>query len=270
MIKTNKMFSSTIKTLSICLIFAMTFAVGVMAFNIPEKNVLVSENTNNNNEEMNQDVQVVELAKVEQGGLITKETIEVVTEEIPYETINKDGAKEGEANSYIAKKGVNGKKEITYKVKYENDIEISREEISSKTTKKAVNKVVAKKMDNVVVASRSEETNSSNNKTEDGDAVVKKMNVSAYCSCSSCCGKTNGITASGSKATSWYTIAAGKGYPIGTRIYIPYFKDKPNGGWFVVQDRGGAISNSKIDIYMDSHSQALQFGRKNLECYIYY
>jgi len=56
---------------------------------------------------------------------------------------------------------------------------------------------------------------------------------------------------------------------MGTVIYIPALKDKPNGGWFVVQDRGGAISNSKLDIYMGSHSSALQYGRRNLEAYIY-
>ena len=56
---------------------------------------------------------------------------------------------------------------------------------------------------------------------------------------------------------------------MGTVIYIPYFKDKPNGGWFVVQDRGGAISSSKLDIFMGSHGQALQFGRHNLTCYVY-
>lgn len=209
MIKTNKMFSSTIKTLSICLIFAMTFAVAVMAFNIPEKNVLVSENTNQNNNETNQEVQVVDIAKIEQENLTIKETIEIVTEEIPYETISKDGAVEGEANTYTVTKGVNGKKETTYKIKYENDIEVSREEIFSEITKKAVNKVIAKKVEEVVVASRSEGNNTVDTSSEEAP-VVKTMNVSAYCSCSSCCGKSNGITSSGSKATTWYTVAARK------------------------------------------------------------
>ena len=70
-------------------------------------------------------------------------------------------------------------------------------------------------------------------------------------------------------ASAWYTVAAGKGYPIGTIIYIPYFKNQPNGGWFVVQDRGGAISNNKIDIYMNTYNECISFGRRNLECYIY-
>lgn len=99
--------------------------------------------------------------------------------------------------------------------------------------------------------------------------VVKSFNTSAYDACVKCCGKTNGITASGAKASAWYTVAAGSGYPMGTVIYIPALKDKPNGGWFIVQDRGGAISNSKLDIYMNTHEQALQFGRKTLECYVY-
>ena len=84
-----------------------------------------------------------------------------------------------------------------------------------------------------------------------------------------CCGKTNGVTSSGAIAKEWYTIAAGKGYSIGTVIYIPALANKPNKGWFVVEDRGGAITNNKIDIYMESHSAALIYGRRNLECYIY-
>ena len=84
-----------------------------------------------------------------------------------------------------------------------------------------------------------------------------------------CCGKTNGVTSSGALAKEWYTVAAGKGYPIGTVIYIPALANKPNKGWFIVEDRGGAITNNKIDIYMDSHSSALIFGRRNFECHIY-
>ena len=102
--------------------------------------------------------------------------------------------------------------------------------------------------------------------------TVKTMNTSAYTA--STCGKDPsssgyGITASGERATSWYTVAAGKGYAIGTIIYIPYFEDAPNGGWFVVQDRGGAISNSHLDVYMDSYNDCMDFGRRYLECYIY-
>lgn len=106
-------------------------------------------------------------------------------------------------------------------------------------------------------------------KVEGITPTIKTLNTSAYTAAD--CGKSHdtAYTASGAKATAWYTVAAGKGYPMGTIIYIPYFEDKPNGGWFVVQDRGGAISNSKLDIYMGSHNAALQYGRKTLEAYVY-
>ena len=84
-------------------------------------------------------------------------------------------------------------------------------------------------------------------------------NASAYCACASCCGKTNGITASGTKATAGRTIAAPKNYPFGTKIEIAGM------GTYVVEDRGGAITGNKIDIYFDSHQEALQFGRRQLQ-----
>lgn len=77
-----------------------------------------------------------------------------------------------------------------------------------------------------------------------------------------------GITASGAMVCPWYTVAASKSVPFGTRVYIPYFKDKPNGGVFVVQDRGGAITEGHLDVYMPLEQAANDFGRQNLEVYI--
>lgn len=71
------------------------------------------------------------------------EKIEVVQEEIPYETITKD-ISEGAANTEnnVITQGKNGLKEVTYRVKYKNDIEIERTEISSVVLEEPVNKVV--------------------------------------------------------------------------------------------------------------------------------
>ena len=172
-----------------------------------------------------------------------------------------------------------GIKEIVARVKYQNDIEIERTIISETIISEPVNKVVQVKKNvtnrstvNTAPRTTGGTTASSVSlaKSVEGKTPVKKtFNTSAYCSCSRCCGKQTGITSSGKKASTWYTLAAGSAYPIGTIIYIPYFKDKPNGGWFVVQDRGGAIKNNKLDVYMGTHNQALQFGRRNLECYVY-
>lgn len=208
------------------------------------------------------------------------EKIVVKKVKIPYETIKKDvSTGSGTKQDQIVQNGVDGLKEVTYKVKYQNDKEIEKIEISSKVVKEPVNKIVEVRTKQVTTRSSGLRTATSNPAKTASTTLAKKVagitpkvstfNTSAYCSCVSCCGKSNGITASGAKASEWYTVAAGRSYPIGTVIYIPYFKDKPNGGWFVVQDRGGAISSDRLDIFMGSHSGALQFGRRNLECYVY-
>ena len=204
---------------------------------------------------------------------LTEEKV-VISEqvEIPYETITKDVSKEGtETKDKVLQEGVNGLKEIKYKVKYQDDVEIEKNVISETVIREPVNKII---QISTKLTSRSKSRTAESPATiqasvEGMTPQVVKMNTSAYCACARCTGKTNGITSSGARATEWHTVAAGSGYPIGTVIYIPALANKPNGGWFVVEDRGGAISNNRIDIYMDSHSSAIVFGRKSLECYVY-
>ena len=72
------------------------------------------------------------------------EKIVVEQEKIPYETVKKEvSVKKGDkTTSTVVQKGKNGIKEITYKVKYENDKEIERTKISEKVIKKPVDKIV--------------------------------------------------------------------------------------------------------------------------------
>ena len=209
-------------------------------------------------------------------GKYVKITEKIITEqvEIPYETVTKDVSSEGsETQDTIIQKGENGIKEIKYKVRYQEDVEIERVVLSEQIIKEPVEKIVqiSSKITSRAgtrVGGMSADVVAS---SADGkEPVVRTLNASAYCSCARCCGKSNGVTSSGNIAREWHTVAAGSGYPIGTVIYIPAFADMPNGGWFVVEDRGGAISNNKIDVFMGSHESAIQFGRRNLECYIYY
>ena len=200
------------------------------------------------------------------------EKIIVEQVEIPYETITKDISKEGtETKNAVLQQGVNGLKEIKYKVRYQDEQEIERIIISETVLREPIDKII---QISTKVVSRSTRVNAPTSaalaaSVEGIEPKVVSLNTSAYCACMSCCGKTNAITSSGAVAKEWYTIAAGPGYPIGTVMYIPALADKPNGGWFVVEDRGGAISNNKIDIYMGSHSSAIIFGRRNLQCYVY-
>lgn len=179
------------------------------------------------------------------------EVIEVVIEEIPFETITKDvsnGA--SQTSNRIIQSGKNGQKKITYKVKYKNEQEISREEISSEIIKEPVNKIVQ-------IQTKTITARSSYNRTSGVSGQSGVYKVTAYCSCKKCCGKTNGITASGTHATANRTIATPSTFKFGTKVVI-------NGTTYTVEDRGGAIQGNRIDIYMNSHAEALAFGVRYL------
>lgn len=82
--------------------------------------------------------------------------------------------------------------------------------------------------------------------------------LTAYCNCAGCCGTEGNATASGVMPTSGHTVAMG-GIDFGTKLLI-------NGTVYTVEDRGTPYGH--VDIYMDSHDAALQFGMGSAEVYL--
>lgn len=85
--------------------------------------------------------------------------------------------------------------------------------------------------------------------------------ITAYCSCAKCCGKSDGITASG-KVAKWGYVAC-NWLPFGTEVEIEGI------GAFIVMDRGAkSLFGSKtnhikhLDIWFPTHNDAKQFGVK--------
>ena len=72
-----------------------------------------------------------------------------------------------------------------------------------------------------------------------------------------------GITASGEIVEEGRTIAADKSIPFGTEIYIPEL-----GETYTVTDRGGAIHDNRLDMYMEHRADAIEFGVQHLEVII--
>lgn len=72
------------------------------------------------------------------------EKIVIEQVEIPYETITKEAtdSNDGMKQNRVVQKGKNGLKEVKYKVKYQNDVEIERIEIESRIIREPVNKIV--------------------------------------------------------------------------------------------------------------------------------
>lgn len=73
----------------------------------------------------------------------------------------------------------------------------------------------------------------------------------------------NPTTASGAPVVPGVTVAADPDVmPLGTRIYIDGIGER------VVQDTGGAIKGRKIDLAVESHQDAVEFGCKAAKIYI--
>ncbi|CEO89826.1 3D domain-containing protein [Syntrophaceticus schinkii] len=89
------------------------------------------------------------------------------------------------------------------------------------------------------------------------------VTVTAYCPCPICCGKSDGITSSGTLAKKQQTIAVDPDViPIGSEVYLEGL------GTFIAEDTGGAIKGNRIDIFMEDHNQALLFGIQEIKAYL--
>lgn len=93
----------------------------------------------------------------------------------------------------------------------------------------------------------------------------REINVTAraYCPCVECCGKTDGITATGTHATAGRTIAVDPAViPYGAKVVI-------NGNTYIAEDCGGGINGNAIDIFFNTHAEALEFGVQDLTALIF-
>lgn len=98
---------------------------------------------------------------------------------------------------------------------------------------------------------------------EDNLTPLGEYEITYYCSCKKCCGKSDGITASGEKAVEGTTVGADTRFlSFGTKIFIEGIGER------TVQDRGGAIKGERLDVYVDSHQKALQLGRHKANVFI--
>ena len=219
----------------------------------------------------NKSEQEVQIAKLSESGVDTSideilksyspiiEKIVVEQETIPYETITKDASQGSEdTKNKVIQQGEDGIKEITYKVKYQNEEEIEKIKLSETVVKEPVNKIVQVQRN---ITSRSgstiAKTATTTASTSTATGPTRIFKVTAYCSCAKCCGKVTGRTASGTHAVAGQTVAASGQFAFGTKLNI-------NGQEYTVEDRGGAIQGNRIDIYMNSHAEAVAWGVKYL------
>lgn len=90
-------------------------------------------------------------------------------------------------------------------------------------------------------------------------SAVMSMEASAYLPGD---GNGYGITATGIPATYGVAAVDPSVIPLGSRLYIPGY------GEAIAADTGGAIYGYRIDLCMESYSEAMQFGRRNVTVYV--
>jgi len=96
---------------------------------------------------------------------------------------------------------------------------------------------------------------------------LRTFTVTAYCACSRCCIKSDGITASTQPvwANGFRLVAAPPEIPFGTMLMIPGY----NEGFPVpVLDRGGAIKGNRLDVFFSKHAEALKWGKREVDVVI--
>ena len=94
-----------------------------------------------------------------------------------------------------------------------------------------------------------------------------EFKLTAYCPCAKCCGKTDGITSTGTTATEGRTIAVDpRVIPYGSTVTI-YFPDGTV-HTYTAEDCGGAIKENRIDVFFSSHDAARAFGVQSAIVYV--
>ncbi len=100
------------------------------------------------------------------------------------------------------------------------------------------------------------------------------LEISHYCKCEICCSGATGITASGKPVQDNLTIALPKEYPFGTKVKIdgdPNIYENMDTGSYIIntRDSEGRLV-IRCDIYVSSHSEALEKGRFNAKGWLIY
>lgn len=100
--------------------------------------------------------------------------------------------------------------------------------------------------------------------TVNGQTMISMgtFKTTAYCPCSSCSDGWGRRTSTGTTATAGRTIAVDpRVLPYGSKLMI-------NGIVYTAEDCGGGVKRNHIDIFFDTHSEARQYGVKNVEVFL--
>ncbi len=197
---------------------------------------------------------------------ITKLREEIVnqTEMVAFKISERYTTTVSRGSKRIIKEGKDGQREVTYRILYEDDQVISKEQVDQKIISKPVNAIVEIGIEPKVTVSRSGELR-----------YIKEicMNASAYTAGYESTRKRPGDygygrTATGMIAKRGVVAVDPRVIPLGSKLYIESADGYPSYGYAVAADTGGSIKGNKIDLFYEDLSDALHFGRRTVKVYV--
>ena len=193
-----------------------------------------------------------------------KEDIITEKETLAFETIKRPNQRLDQGVEKIVREGKEGIKEYSYKVVYEDGEIKSKELVNENITNTPIDKVV----EYGTIASKT---------TSRGEKFrykqVLDMRATAYTASFADTGKNPGhpqfgITYTGMKVKRGVIAVDPRIIPLGSRVYVEGVGKTPDYGYAVAADTGGAIKGKIIDLYVDSQSEANNWGIRNVKVYI--
>ncbi|HWP98214.1 MAG TPA: 3D domain-containing protein [Syntrophomonadaceae bacterium] len=133
----------------------------------------------------------------------------------------------------------------TIKVTYQNNKEVNRQVIASKSVKDPVNKVIA--MGTITTVSRG------GLRLDFHEARIMQTSAYTY---------TGSNTASGEAPEVGKVAVDPSVIPLGTRLYVEGY------GYAVASDTGGAIKGDRLDLFMEDRGQCVAWGRRTAKVYV--
>lgn len=209
-----------------------------------------------------------------------KEVTKVETE--PYGTTYKDNSSMYKGSEYVKSKGVNGEKEVVYKVKYVDGKKVDVETISETVIKKPVNRVVVRGTKNPTAGHKAASVSigSKNIKTVSNFKLPEKYSIDKNLVPTSYSHKFTGPatayhggyrTSTGKIPEPGYVAVDPKIIPYGSKLWIVSDDGKYVYGYAIAADTGGFAWNGSgtlVDLYFNSIPACYEFGRRNVTIYV--
>ena len=171
--------------------------------------------------------------------------------------------------SIISIEGTDGLTRKTYTLRYENEVEVSRVLIGEEVVTKPVDtiKYVGTKSRQVLtLAGTYSDKLTSYSRYIDVTATAYDLSFES-------CGKRPGdrgygITASGMQARVGVVAVDPRVIPLGTRLYIEAVDGSWVYGMAIAGDTGGSIKGNRVDLFFNTKSECMSFGRRTARVYI--